>query len=334
VSERKKSLIALIIVTLALLLIGLLETLLMGEVPFAPPQPIAQAVREAMKYHDGVVVLWNRRGAQHWILGNPQLLQQNFLPGSLMKLITAEAALTQGVDLHYRCEGHHDWGQRRQDCWLPAGHGPLDLPKALALSCNLYFSQLGTQLGWDPLLSVLERYSLSPKQTIPRTPEALRRFSIGEEQSFSVTPLEMTRFWEQYLGQITRAPFQALREGLQRSALEGTAVASAGLGPPLLAKTGTASATHEPYKTHGWFLGAFPPDDPEWAVMIFMKNAHGYREPSELAGKIFKQLAEDGTFGPAAGLKPLATGNRSDHLPVARGFSPEIGPQGRAANDF
>jgi hypothetical protein len=37
-------------------------------------------------------------------------------------------------------------------------------------------------------------------------------------------------------------------------------------------------------------LGAFPKDDPQWAMMIFMKNAHGYMEPAALAGKIFKEL--------------------------------------------
>jgi cell division protein FtsI/penicillin-binding protein 2 len=58
-----------------------------------------------------------------------------------------------------------------------------------------------------------------------------------------------------------------------------------------LAKTGTAEAIGEPYKTHGWFLGAFPQEQPRWAVMIFMKNAHGYMEPAALAGEIFQEIA-------------------------------------------
>jgi cell division protein FtsI/penicillin-binding protein 2 len=290
VSKRKNSIIALLIITLALLIIGILESLLMGAVLPPPPEPIQHEVREALKYHDGVVVLWNRRGEPHWILGNQKLLQANFLPGSLMKLLTAEAALTQGVDLHYRCEGHHDGTGGRRTCWLPEGHGPLDLPKALALSCNLYFSQLGSQLGWEPLLTVLGRYSLSPSSPVKKTSETLRRFSIGEETAYTLTPLQITRFWEQYLDQISQPRFQAIREGLQRASLEGTAQAGTAAGPPILAKTGTAQAVGEPYKTHGWFLGALPPEDPEWALMIFMKNAHGYREPSELAGKIFKEL--------------------------------------------
>jgi cell division protein FtsI/penicillin-binding protein 2 len=210
-----------------------------------------------------------------------------------MKLITAQAALNQGVDLHYRCQGHEGRGKNRQTCWLPTGHGSLDLPKALALSCNLYFSQLGTRVGWDPLLKVLAEYSLSPGKNISKTDATLRKFSIGEDTEFTVTPLQVEAFWEKYLRQLDQGKLQAIQEGLQRAALEGTAKGSAAFDPPglpILAKTGTAEAVGEPYKTHGWFLGATPTGDPEWALMIFLKNAHGYREPTQLAGEVFKQL--------------------------------------------
>ena len=291
-SERKKSLIALLIITLALLLIGILEAWLRGATPPGPPQAIAQAVQAGLKYRDGVVLLWQVDGNSHWVLGNGQLLEKKFLPGSLMKLITAEAALRQGVDQHYRCEGHQDWPEGRQDCWIPKGHGNLDLPKALALSCNLYFSKLGDRLGWDPLLAVLAEYQLTPNPTLSRNAESLRKFAIGEAEEFSVTPKTVARFWQQYLKQIEQPKFQAIREGLSRAATEGTAKAAAGLGLPLLAKTGTAEAVGESYKTHGWFLGAYPADHPQWAVMIFLKNAHGYMEPAHLAGEIFQELSQ------------------------------------------
>lgn len=276
--------------SLGALTLVVLAVLIMGAGPADPPETLAQTVHRALRYRDGVVVVWNLEGKARWILGNTKLLQKRFLPGSLMKLITAEAASRRGVELKYRCEGHQDWGGHRENCWKARGHGDLDLPRALAQSCNLYFAQLGQKLGWEALRNTLQQYHFSTASIIHPDGAVLRKLAIGDEGSFTVTPLEMARFWEQYLGKIDQDDFRGIREGLLRAAREGTAQGGALGDVPILAKTGTAEAGGRPYKTHGWFLGAFPPEQPQWAVLIFLKNAHGYREAAQLGGELFKQI--------------------------------------------
>jgi penicillin-binding protein 2 len=51
------------------------------------------------------------------------------------------------------CRGSFRYGNRVFHCWLPGGHGRLDLTGAIAQSCDVYFYQLGLRLGLDNLLS-------------------------------------------------------------------------------------------------------------------------------------------------------------------------------------
>ncbi len=60
----------------------------------------------------------------------------------------------------------------------------------------------------------------------------------------------------------------------------------------IIAKTGTADSLGSAFKTHGWFIGAYPAENPRFALVIFMKNAHGYGAPTALARKVFKKIKE------------------------------------------
>ncbi|MBI2320998.1 MAG: penicillin-binding protein 2, partial [Chloroflexi bacterium] len=77
-------------------------------------------------------------------------------PGSTFKIVTAAAALQQGIvtkDSTLDCRGvlriPRDFrsGFEFLNDWLPQGHGPQDMVAALANSCDLYFYQLA---GGDP----------------------------------------------------------------------------------------------------------------------------------------------------------------------------------------
>lgn len=282
--ERKWSYWALLIIFLALLLIGALETWLSAET-FAPAvsEQIGQRIQKALTYHDGIVITWDLDQNDLRIWGNGKLLDQAFLPGSTMKLITAEAAFQAGMNPTYDCKGRQRIQGRTQFCWTPKGHGKLHLPEALAHSCNLYFSELGQKLGLDRLVRTLSQYPFAGLSHLKSSQLDLRAFAIGEEPSFKVTPRQMARFWQSYLKKLERPQMQGIRQGLLRAATEGTALRS---GTNLLAKTGTADSLGQAFPTHGWFLGAYPAKNPRRGLLIFMKNAHGYREPATLAGEI------------------------------------------------
>ncbi len=81
-------------------------------------------------------------------------IQGEYPPASVYKIIAALAALEEGVvdtRTTYFCPGFMNYGGRDFRCWRRTGHGTMDLNKALAESCDVYFYQLGLKLGVDRL---------------------------------------------------------------------------------------------------------------------------------------------------------------------------------------
>ncbi|NIP83097.1 MAG: penicillin-binding protein 2, partial [Gemmatimonadetes bacterium] len=79
-------------------------------------------------------------------------------PGSTWKLATAAIALELGIvdpqqTLPLACRGGMRYGNRYFRCWEPAGHGYLTLPDAIKHSCDVYFYQVGLQIGLERLLA-------------------------------------------------------------------------------------------------------------------------------------------------------------------------------------
>ena len=92
------------------------------------------------------------------IISNPfrimenKAIQAEYPPASTYKIVTAIAALEEGiVDKKTRifCPGFYRFGDRDFRCWKKSGHGKVDIFKALAESCDVYFYQVGSKLGVD-----------------------------------------------------------------------------------------------------------------------------------------------------------------------------------------
>jgi hypothetical protein len=83
-------------------------------------------------------------------------LEHQYEPGSVVKVLTGLNAESGGVDLAslfpYTCKGFLDIDGRHFGDWLPAGHGTLSsIDDALAVSCNVFFADVGLRLGVDRL---------------------------------------------------------------------------------------------------------------------------------------------------------------------------------------
>ncbi len=90
-----------------------------------------------------------------------------YTPGSIFKIITAAAALEDGIsaDLTFDCPGYVDLGGIKMKCssFDEGGHGNINMAQAFARSCNSYFINLGLELGRDKLLDMAERFGLGGK---------------------------------------------------------------------------------------------------------------------------------------------------------------------------
>jgi len=81
-------------------------------------------------------------------------IQGQYPPGSIYKIITAIAGLEEGIitpNTEIFCKGYIKFGRRNFRCWKKLGHGKVNLHKALVESCDIYFYQVGKQLGIDRL---------------------------------------------------------------------------------------------------------------------------------------------------------------------------------------
>ena len=83
-------------------------------------------------------------------------LEHQYEPGSVVKVLTGLNAENGGTDVAslfpYNCKGFLDIDGRHFGDWLAAGHGTLNsIDDALAVSCNVFFADLGLRLGVDRL---------------------------------------------------------------------------------------------------------------------------------------------------------------------------------------
>jgi peptidoglycan glycosyltransferase len=83
-------------------------------------------------------------------------LEEQYEPGSIIKVLTALNAVNTNLDLKsmfpYHCSGDLMIDGRHFGDWVPQGHGTLpDLNEALAQSCNVFFADIGLRLGVDRL---------------------------------------------------------------------------------------------------------------------------------------------------------------------------------------
>lgn len=104
-------------------------------------------------------------------------------PGSTMKMLSATAALSEGVaDLHstISCLGTYHYLDQSPKCWRVWGHGPENIVKAITDSCNYYFYEIGYRLatrsgtyneqeGLDTFRKYADLYGLTKKSGVEIT---------------------------------------------------------------------------------------------------------------------------------------------------------------------
>ena len=97
-------------------------------------------------------------------------VQGTYPPGSTFKMMTAMAALEEGLigpdDTAY-CPGHLEVSGRRFHCWKRAGHGWVDLQHSLKQSCDVYYYDLALKVGIEKISAMANRFGLGVRHDLP-----------------------------------------------------------------------------------------------------------------------------------------------------------------------
>lgn len=101
-----------------------------------------------------------------------------YAPGSAFKMVTAIAALEEGKTSPRETvvDTGVYWRVAPKKCWAPGGHGRVDLIRALAVSCNVYFYEMGLRVGIDALAQWAREFGLglpTGLELVPKESEGL-----------------------------------------------------------------------------------------------------------------------------------------------------------------
>jgi peptidoglycan glycosyltransferase len=252
-------------------------------------------------------------------------------PGSTFKLVTAAAALRQGVDLGtttFACTRLPDgrvgtrikgWNRPIRDDVLDTHpHGTIDMHDGLVHSCNAYFAQLAVAVGLEALVGTAARLgiSLTPSKTsAQRVRETLPQIGYGQGD-VAATPMRMARVvaaiaadgvlrethWEQTAARsaepdvfLDRNASRLLAGYMRDVVLTGTGRSLKGHAWRIAGKTGTAELAGR--ASHAWFVGFAPygTATKRIAFAIIIENAgYGGASAAPVAGEIVTAAAQSG----------------------------------------
>jgi penicillin-binding protein 2 len=252
---------------------------------------------------------------------------QVWRPGSTVKPLAAWVAAEHGVlaaresvtcdQVFPGPEGFHCFDR----------HGPLDLPSAIAVSCNSYFMELGVRLGLARVaegfleLGLARRSGLvageaegfvatsawvqSKPELAPLRREALVATGHGP---LEVTLLQLAVAYARLATRLS-SPHPRVSDAIRAEILDGlgrvvnhpsgTGNAAAVPGVDLVGKTGAAEGTTfaedqagaAARSENGWFVGFTPRERPERVVaVVVLGHGGGGKTAAPLAGRLFQRL--------------------------------------------
>ncbi len=91
-------------------------------------------------------------------------------PGSTVKMVTALAALEDGVvdpEEEIMCRGYIEVGNRRFHCWKRGGHGRMNLTNGLKQSCDVYYYEISQRIGIEKMALMARRFGFGAKPPLP-----------------------------------------------------------------------------------------------------------------------------------------------------------------------
>lgn len=267
-------------------------------------------------------------------------------PGSTFKVVTAMAALRldpANAKQTYSCRRLPDgrvgalipgWNRPIHDDDKDHAHGSLQMRRAIVVSCNGYFAQLGVyRVGTKALEETARLLEISTGSE--KNLKRLLPFAAYGQGEVLVTPFKMARIaatiaddgmmpqgrWVDDASDTRTAPpkrvidsasAQFIADAMRGVVLEGTArSAMQGIDFPVTGKTGTAQL--DAGEPHSWFIGYAPAGpasstQPRIAFAVLVEHGgYGGSMAAPIAHDLLLAARKLGIFNPAANTPALTT---------------------------
>jgi cell division protein FtsI/penicillin-binding protein 2 len=281
---------------------------------------VGRAAQNALGRAAGAVVAMDPWTGRVQAVVNPkEAMQRAYQPCSVFKIVVAIAGLSEGViqpGSSYRCS---------RGCWMWAGHGPIDLRRALAVSCNPYFQWVGQQLGYDRIQRYAHLLGLGEAtginltgETAGRIPASVREADVAllssHAEGIATSAVQLAVLLSATVnGGVVLKPtlsgpegyaprerwrlpagtrLDGLADGFLAAVNEGSASPAFDPDVAVAGKTGTCSAL-------GWFASYAPAERPQVVVVVFLRHGSGHGA-SAVAGRMFRELFAAGAPSVAA----------------------------------
>lgn len=174
-------------------------------------------------------------------------------------------------------------------CWRPRGHGAVDLPTAIAYSCNSYFRMLTERMTAADVAPTAISFGLEPP-----TPGTAGAVLAGLGNRWLISPMSMAHAYLELIHRHDQPGVRQILAGMAQSAEKGTGaeVDRALPFPDALVKTGTAPCTHAIRAPgDGFTIVMTPSDDPRILLMIRVHGVPG-AQAAKIAGQMLRSVKE------------------------------------------
>jgi cell division protein FtsI/penicillin-binding protein 2 len=205
--------------------------------------------------------------------------------GSLVKPF---AALAYGGQHDFRYPHHTCRGTATQ-CWLPLGHGDVDLSAAIAYSCNSYFRMLTKGLAASDVSPTARSFGLEEPAR-----EASGAELAGLGTHWRISPLHMASAYLELVRRRAQPGVSQILDGMERSARQGTGMEVHGALPitQALVKTGTAVCTHSRLAPgDGFTVVLMPADAPQILLLVRVHGVPGAKA-AKTAGEMLRRVQD------------------------------------------
>jgi penicillin-binding protein 2 len=121
-------------------------------------------------FSDGISHLeWDMLSNDDHIPLRNKAIQGLYPPGSTVKPMVALSLLEHGIDPEatVSCAGALRVGNTQFHCWKHRGHGPINMRRAIAQSCDIYFYVMAQRVGMDVIADMARRLGLGQKFPLP-----------------------------------------------------------------------------------------------------------------------------------------------------------------------